>query len=157
MRDIRADLRERLEAAQDAEQAARDRVRLLKQMLEAEEARMAVAPTLGTSNVTVTGAAAASGNGTATLLDAVSALHEAASKAINAPPIPLDDFLVKAVRRGVHDKEELRDTAIRGGYFPNTSHSPGRVVHAKLTNLVRSGVLAYEDPSKGDRFIMGGN
>jgi hypothetical protein len=69
--------------------------------------------------------------------------------------MPLDDFLIKAVRRGVSDKEELRDAAIRAGYFVDATQKPGRVVHAKLTNLVREGSLAYADPEDGSKFALG--
>jgi hypothetical protein len=71
-----------------------------------------------------------------------------------ATTVPLDDFLVKAVRRGVQEKDELRDAAVREGYFNGSLNSPGRVVHAKLTNLVRSGVLAHD---KDGYTAVGGN
>ena len=145
MRDIRADLRERLEAAQEAEQAARDRVRLLKQMLEAEDARMMVTPNGSQARVTITGL----GTGEDGALTNFSEIL----RAVGTPTISLDDYLLKAVRRGVSDKDELRDAAIRDGYFPpNGTRSPGRVIHAKLLHLLKDGKLQKND----DGFIAGG-
>ena len=118
MRDIRADLRERLEAEHAAfkvleEQlaASEDRMVSMQQLLELEEARLA----------------------------------SVAISQPNGPVIPtesIDHFLVKAVQRGVSDKEELRDAAIRAGYFTDSKQAPGRVVHAKLMNLLREEQIA---------------
>ncbi len=131
MRDIRADLRERLEAAEAEAKAATDRVQIIKGMLEAEEARFASAqPILPGSIVGV-------------LPERIPGI---------SPSLSLDDFLVKAVRRGVSDKEELRDAAIREGYFMGSNQAPGRVVHAKLTNLVRDGSLK----KVGDHYMTKG-
>lgn len=167
MRDIRADLRERLEAAQATLKAAESRVQAIQNMLEAEEARYVFAPPkIYSTQASATAAAAAvaaesgaymvvgtggAGGGVAkTLFALANGVVQAA-----VTQMPLDDFLIKAVRRGVNDKEELRDAAIGAGYFVETKQKPGRVVHAKLTNLVREGSLAYENPAKGDRFVEG--
>lgn len=61
------------------------------------------------------------------------------------PTLPIQDFLVKAVDEGVSlGKEQLRDLADQAGYFGN-GESPGRVTHAQLVNLVRSGRLLWKD------------
>jgi hypothetical protein len=148
MRDIRADLRERLEIAQAEavalDQAAADaeaRVDAIKALLEAEEARLA------TSNVTPDVAEftrrVLSGEGPGPAFQGI-------TPAPVPPEMPMDDFLVKAVKRGVSQKDELRDAAIRAGYFKGSVSSPGRVVHAKLTNLVKDGTLV----KVGDDFVV---
>jgi hypothetical protein len=160
MRDIRADIRERLESALEAEDAARERVRLLRQMLDAEEARVVNTPAGYKGVVTVTGSMMSTvetvGNGRviATGTNASGAIITGATEPPRSnsnflagimtrttPAISLDDFLVKAVRRGVHDKDELRDAAIREGYFPDGTRSPGRVIHAKLLHLLNDGKI----------------
>jgi hypothetical protein len=188
MRDIRADLRERLETAEASVKAGIAEVEMLKQMLQNEEARFAFSPRT-TSEVSATAVAAAvtgghslirihggpgtgyravggtittgstgnysgpgasttpiSSNGTLTVTGALNA-------AATVTGADLDDFLVRAVRRGVYDKDELRDGAIRAGYFTGSINSPGRVVHARLTNLVRDGKLAKVD----DRYVVEDN
>lgn len=114
MRDIRPDLRERIEARRA------DRDRILEQ-LEAYDASIEA-------------------------LEALLASEEARMMTENAkvdirivPAMPLDDFLVQAISRGVRAKGELRDSAIRAGYFQDTKQNPGRVVHAKLLHLVKDG------------------
>lgn len=158
MRDIRPDLRERLEIA-EAEfrrleallHMAEDRMLSVKELLEAEEARIAADNTASSFN-------------TASSLEALTArvMSNRVSSSTSgpapfapsaAPAIILDEFLLKAVRRGVGDKGELRDAAIQAGYFKSSANSPGRVVHARLTNLVREGQLAKD----GERFVVGGH
>jgi hypothetical protein len=162
MRDIRADLRERLETAEATVKAAIAEVEMLKQMLQNEEARFTFSPRTMTE-VSAAAVAAATGGGQATLrfhhapgivvrkISHFAGGGAAAPATDTVPPssVPgitsgsdLDEFLIKAVRRGVSDKDELRNSAIRAGYFLGSVNSPGRVVHARLTNLVREGKLA---------------
>jgi hypothetical protein len=180
MRDIRADLRERLETAEAAVKAAIAEVEMLKQMLQNEEARFAFSPrtTTEVSAAAVAAAAVAGGHAVIRLQGASpgpvfyrpkSGIFAGGGPAIPTNPGPgpmppptlpgiatgadLDDFLIRAIRRGVSDKDELRDGAIRAGYFTGSVNSPGRVVHARLTNLVRDGKLAKVD----DRYVVEDN
>jgi hypothetical protein len=167
MRDIRSDLRERLEAAEVALKTASAEVEMLKLMLQNEEARFAFAPRT-TGEVSAAAVAAASdGQATIQVRSPLFRLRPIgpAAPMLSVPslePQPnnstvtgadLDEFLIRAVKRGVSDKDELRDAAIRAGYFTGSVNSPGRVVHARLTNLVRDRKLA----KMNDQYVLEDN
>lgn len=158
MRDIRADLRERLELAEAQAKAANEHVKLIKGMLEAEEARIAYSPPL---ELKFSSASTNALEASLTVADKINADFEASLRNIAAlrnsivndhkPQLPdLDEFLLKAVRRGVHEKDELRDAAVRAGYFEGRVQSPGRIIHATLLHLVKDGRLQ----KAGDHFTL---
>ena len=122
MRDIRQDLRERLEAKRQqrirhelALEQCDAAIRSYEALLAEEEARVA-APML---HATALGPLAPNGATRPT------------------PTLSLDDFIVKAVGEGVTTKDEIRDRAVAAGYFQG-AESPGRVIHAKVLHLCNS-------------------
>jgi len=155
MRDIRPDLRERLEAEQAAHanlelalDAVEERIEHLEMMLATEDARFAAEAEAQKHGFTIMPSKEGTApegviNGRAP----EGAFHATPTPAPN-PAVDIDEFLVKAVARGVKEKDELRDAAIRAGYFNGSQQSPGRVVHAKLLNLVRDGRIT----KTGDEF-----
>lgn len=123
MRDIRSDLRERLAAEDELIQRLNDQY---EDALARKEAIL-------------------------TMLEQEESRIHAMQAMGYKPAVPLDeldDFLVKTIRRGITDKEEIRDAAIRAGYFAESVQSPGRVVHAVLVNLVRDGRISVDTEGK---------
>jgi hypothetical protein len=119
MRDIRPDLRERIQARHAAREEAAQKLDEIEDEIEALDALLA------------------SEEQRVTIETMVERIH-------SVPPENLDDFLVKAVERGVSAKTELRDTAIRANYFVLSEKNPGRVVHARLLHLVKDGRLRMD-------------
>jgi hypothetical protein len=66
----------------------------------------------------------------------------AAAITMQAPTVPLDEFIRKELKFGADTKEELRQRAELAGYFKGGNESPGRVIHAKVMNLVKRGDAA---------------
>ena len=55
-----------------------------------------------------------------------------------ATPIPLADYFLMLMNGGPRTKEELRENAQQSGYFQG-EESPARVTHATLMNILRAG------------------
>ena len=79
----------------------------------------------------------------------------------STPIESLSSFLIQQTRKiGRISKEDLRISAVKAGYF-SVDDGGGRVVHATLLNLVRSGRLqeyddsTYSVPSKPDLLVSG--
>jgi hypothetical protein len=130
MRDIRSDLRERL-ASED------ELIERLQQQYEEVLARKDALLVMLEQEE-----------------NRLQAMQELGYKPVT-PACALDDFIVKTIKRGITDKEEIRDAAIRAGYFADSVQSPGRVVHAVLVNLVRDGrVVTNNEGSFADVEII---
>lgn len=143
MRDIRADLRERMESLSGREsEISREYGRLLKeaerwadeQMKLVQEERAAIFSLLN-----------------------IEQRRHGEQADVPIPHIQLPDFLVQeTAKRGIASKEDLRLAAVHAGYFPD-GESGGRQIHATLMNLVRgnkiietqSGRYGVPDPNAG--------
>ncbi|WP_156368939.1 hypothetical protein [Methylobacterium sp. Leaf100] len=127
MRDIRADLQERLEilAARESEVVREHNrhMRELEQRLEnatksLQEERSAIQSMM-----------------------AVEMRRHGDDSRIHAPLLPLQDFVVReAFKRGITSKEDLRLAAVKAGYFPD-GETGGRQIHTTVLNLTRANRL----------------
>jgi chromosome segregation ATPase len=122
MRDIRADIKERI-AAVDAEKDRLEeeidklynRLDMLQELLTEEETRLA-------------------------------------SEQVGPEPKPqptesLDDFVVKLFRRRALSKDELAEALDKAGYV-KAGQSPGRVSHGKLLGLISARIVQFNDELK---------
>jgi hypothetical protein len=119
MRDIRQDLKERLNAAETVRAAAEKQLRaaqnevdMLTALLNLEASRT---------------------------VDIVSGPER------KSPDKPVADFIMDIIARAPSTKDEIKDYAAAARYF-TVGDSPGRIIHATLVNLVRAGrVKALRD------------
>lgn len=58
---------------------------------------------------------------------------------LSGPTKPLQDFIVETLNQGPKNKEQLRESAKKAGYFTDNDSSAGRIIHATVVNLMRSG------------------
>lgn len=123
MRDIRQDLKERIEAEYArreplavALEEIENNIAGLKRLLQAEEDR-------------------ASGNGA----------HKAPP---SKPSASLEDYLMKMLSKGPKTLQEMRAGAMAAGYFHGSKESPGRAIHGKLLNPLRAKTIVRDDDRK---------
>lgn len=135
MRDIRSDLKERLEIAENSRgeveadykaaiKAAEDRFRQRTAIVEREIAAIR------------------------SLLDIETRRSGSTADTAVSPSLPIKEFFVNVVRgSGPTTKPQLRDLADAAGYF-KSGENPGRTTHGHVQSLVRQGVLI----KKGDTY-----
>ena len=127
MRDIRGDLRERLESVTARIEAENEAYSSERRRLEAEHAKKS-------------GELTERRNALLLLINS-----ETEGQSLDGdrelPPLPntlsLKDFFLTKVRQQTMNKEDLKDAAERVGYFKD-GELPGRVTHTTLLNLVSS-------------------